>query len=205
MQSAAYPEAIQELMELLRGLPGVGRRSAERMALQLYAWETPKLEALAETLATLHERIGVCPECGAMSSGKDALCGICSSALRDGSQICVVEDFPQMRSIEAGGVYKGRYHLLGGTLAPLEGRLADSLAIEPLLKRIESGGVREVILALSPDVEGQATAIYLANLLKDKPVKISRPAQGLPAGSDLSYADPATIAVALNGRTDFGQ
>ena len=205
MNSAAYPEALQELMDLLRGLPGVGRRSAERMALQLYSWDPARLEALAETLGTLHERVGVCPECGGMSSGKEELCGICSSPLRDAAQICVVEDFPQIRSIEAGGVYKGRYHVLGGTLAQLEGRLADSLSIEPLLKRIAAGGVREVILALSPDVEGQATSIYLANLLKDKPVKISRPAQGLPAGSDLSYADPATIAVALNGRTDFGR
>ena len=142
MNSAAYPEALQELMDLLRGLPGVGRRSAERMALQLYSWDPARLEALAETLGTLHERVGVCPECGGMSSGKEELCGICSSPLRDAAQICVVEDFPQIRSIEAGGVYKGRYHVLGGTLAPLEGRLADSLSIEPLLKRIAAGGVR---------------------------------------------------------------
>ncbi len=205
MQNAAYPEAFQELMELLRGLPGVGRRSAERMALQLYTWEPERLHMLAETLETLHERTGICPECGGMSSGPGERCAICASPQRDATQICVVEDIPQMRSIEAGGVYRGKYHILGGTLAPLEGRLADSLSIDPLLKRIDAGNVREVILALGSDVEGQATAVFLANLLNSKPVKISRPAQGLPAGSDLSYADPATIAVALSGRIDFAR
>lgn len=203
MSFTAYPEALEELMELLRGLPGVGRRSAERMALHFYGWDNTRLQVLGETLATLKERVGVCPECGGMSSGKEEKCAICSSALRDPSVICIVEEFPQMRSIEAGGVFKGRYHVLGGRLAPLEGKLADSLSIEPLMRKVESGEVKEVILALSSDVEGQATAVYVAGLLKDKNVKISRLAQGLPAGSDLSYADPATVAAALSGRTQF--
>ena len=203
MASPAYPEALEELMELLRGLPGVGRRSAERMALQFYSWDETLLKILGETLLSLKERIGICPECGGMSSGKNEICPICSSPLRDPSVICVVEEFPQMRSIEAGGVFKGRYHVLGGRLAPLEGKLADSLSIEPLLRKVDNGTVKEVIFALSSDVEGQATAVYLAGLLKDRNIKISRLAQGLPAGSDLSYADPATVAAALSGRTSF--
>lgn len=203
MADTAYPEALEELMELLRGLPGVGKRSAERMALHFYGWEESRLKILGEALATLKERIGICPECGGMSSGKNELCAICSSSLRDPSVICVVEEFPQMRTIEAGGTFKGRYHVLGGRLAPLEGKLADSLSIEPLMRKVDRGEVREIIFALSSDVEGQATAVYLAGLLKDKNIKISRLAQGLPAGSDLSYADPATIAAALNGRTQF--
>ena len=203
MAFSAYPEALEELMELLRGRPGVGRRSAERMALHFYSWDESRLKILGETLSSLKDRIGVCPECGGMSPGKNVPCAICSSSLRDPSVICVVEDFPQMRSIEAGGVFKGRYHVLGGRLAPLEGKLADSLSIDPLMRKVDSGEVREVIFALSSDVEGQATAVYLAGLLKDKDIKISRLAQGLPAGSDLSYADPATVAAALSGRTSF--
>lgn len=203
--NAAYPEALSELMEYLRSLPGVGKRSAERMALALYDWDDEKLSAFAHLAGALKQRIGICPVCGGMSSAPGEKCGICSSPLRDPSLICVVEDFPHLRSIEAGGTFKGLYHILGGHLAPLEGKLADSLAVEPLLRRLESGTVREVILALSPDMEGQATAVYLAEILQKKNIRISRPAQGLPAGSDLSYADPATIAAALSGRIDFGK
>ena len=201
--NSAYPEALSEFMEFLRSLPGIGKRSAERMALAVYDWDDEKLSAFAQLAGTLKQRIGRCPECGGMSSAPGEKCAICSSPLRDPALICVVEDFPQLRSIEAGGTLKGRYHILGGHLAQLEGKLADSLAVEPLLRKVESGTVREVILALSPDMEGQATAVYLAGLLQGKNIKISRPAQGLPAGSDLSYADPATIAAALSGRTDF--
>ena len=201
--SGAYPEALTEFMEFLRSLPGIGKRSAERMALAVYEWDEEKLSAFAHLAGSLKQRIGRCPECGGMSSAPGEKCAICSSSLRDPSLICVVEDFPQLRSIEAGGTFKGHYHILGGHLAPLEGKLADSLTVDPLLRKVESGTVREVILALSPDMEGQATAVYLAGLLQGKNIKISRPAQGLPAGSDLSYADPATIAAALSGRTDF--
>lgn len=117
--------------------------------------------------------------------------------------VCVVEEATQIRSIEASGVFKGLYHVLGGRIAPLEGKGIESIDVDGLEKRIAGGGIREIILALSPDVEGQATAIYLANRLKFPELKISRLAQGLPAGSDLSYADPATIAAAVSGRTRF--
>ena len=195
-----YPETFLTLTELLRGLPGVGKRSAERMALQLYKWNDSKLAALSETLGELHEKIGTCPECGAMSSGMGEQCVVCSSLKRDRSQICVVEDFAQMRTMESGGTYKGLYHILGGKLAPLEGKNADSLSIPLLLKRISDGSVKEVILALCPDVEGRATEVYLSGVLKGKGVRITCLAQGLPAGADISYADPATISAALRGR-----
>lgn len=196
-----YPEAFQNLIELLRGLPGVGKRSAERMAMQLYKWNDSRLTALSSVLGELHERIGTCPECGAMSSGKNALCPICASPKRDRSTICVVEDFTQLRTIEAGGTYRGLYHILGGKLAPLEGRTAESLTIPALLKRISDGTVQEVILALCPDVEGRATEVYLTGILKERTeIRISRLAQGLPAGADISFADAATISAALNGR-----
>ncbi len=200
-----YPQALEELMELLRSLPGVGRRSAERMALSLYSWDGEKLDALSSNLHTLKQRVGKCPRCGNLSGddSEDGLCPICASPVRDASVVCVVEEAARIRNIESSGVFKGVYHVLGGRIAPLEGRGIDSIDADGLEKRIAEGTIREIILALSPDVEGQATAIYLARRLKERGVKISRLAQGLPAGSDLSYADPATIAAALSGRTSF--
>ena len=196
-----YPDAFLNLIELLRGLPGVGKRSAERMAMQMYKWNDSRLKALSSVLAELHEQIGTCPECGAMSSGKNVLCPICASPKRDRSIICVVEDFTQLRTIEAGGTYRGLYHILGGKLAPLEGRTAESLTIPALLKRLSDNTVKEVILALCPDVEGRATEVYLTGILKENAsVNISRLAQGLPAGADISFADAATISAALSGR-----
>ncbi len=199
-----YPAALRELMDHLKNLPGVGRRTAERMALSIFQWDEPRVASMAETLRTLHERVGRCQECGNLADddAPDGLCAICASPVRDRSSVCVVEEAPQIRVIEAAGVFRGVYHVLGGRIAPLEGKFAENLSIEPLIRRLDQGGVRELILALSPDVEGQATAVYLTNLLKDRKLRITRPARGLPAGSDLSYADPATIAIALDGRVE---
>ena len=200
-----YPEALDELMEFLRTLPGVGRRSAERMALAFYSWDEEKLAALGKNLAELKKRICKCRICGNMASGdnEEQLCRVCASPVRDRSILCVVEDSPQIRSIEASGVFRGVYHVLGGRIAPLEGKGVESIDLAGLERRLDEGEIKEVILALSPGVEGQATAIYIANALRERGVSISSPARGLPAGSDLSYADPATIAAALSGRTVF--
>lgn len=200
----SYPEALAELMELLKSLPGVGKRSAERMALALYKWDEEKLSAISENLRTLKERVRVCKQCGNLAGDShDGLCEICASPLRDPSSVCIVEEATQIRTIESCGMFKGHYHVLGGRIAPLEGKGVESIALEALEKRVEAGIIKEIILALSPDVEGQATALYIAKKLAGNGLKISRLAQGLPAGSDLSYADPATIAVALNGRITF--
>lgn len=201
-----YPQALEDLMELLRGLPGVGRRSAERMAMNLFSWDETRLKVFAEVVAGLKGRVGKCSICGNLADlrGEEkVLCPICASPARDPEVLCVVEDAPQIRSIEASGVFRGVYHVLGGRIAPLEGRGVDSISADALEKRLETGSFREIIFALSPDVEGQATAVYLVNRLKKYGLKTSRLAQGLPAGSDLSYADPATIAAALSGRTAF--
>ncbi len=204
MMNQKYPEAIEELMEFLRGVPGVGRRSAERMALAMFKWDEPKLEAMSETLRTLKSRVRTCVECGNLAGSENGgLCAICASVSRDPVSLCIVEEATQIRNIEASGVFKGHYHVLGGRIAPLEGKGIDSINIEGLEKRLDKGVIKEIIFALSPDVEGQATAVYIARRFVGRGLRISRLAQGLPAGSDLSYADPATIAAAMNGRTSF--
>lgn len=201
-----YPQTLEELMELLRTLPGVGRRSAERMAMHFFAWDETKLETFAAVIGDLRKKVGKCSICGNLAEVHEdgqVICPICADPGRDQEILCVVEDTPQIRSIEASGVFRGVYHVLGGRIAPLEGKGIEDITADALEKRLESGVFREIIFALSPDVEGQATAVYLANRFKRFGLKTSRLAQGLPAGSDLSYADPATIAAALSGRTAF--
>ena len=199
MPGHKYPQAIEEIIEILKTLPGVGRRSAERMAFSMLKWDTDKLDILGNRLKTLHEKIGSCPECGNLAASGE-LCNICAMHSRDRTLICVVEEASQVQNIESSSFFKGVYHVLGGKLSPLEGKNVKDLKLDELLERIKRHSARELILALSPDVEGQATAIYIADILKGYDLKITRLAQGLPAGSDISYADSATIAAALNGR-----
>jgi recombination protein RecR len=199
---ASYPEALETLMELLRGVPGVGKRSSERMALAMLRWDDGKLETLSDTLRDLKRRVTPCPDCGNLSS--DGLkCAVCSSPLRDPSSLCVVEEASEIRAMESSCGFRGLYHVLGGRLAPLEGKMPDSLNVERLERRLDSGEVKEIIFALSSGVEGQATAVYIANRLKGRGLKLSSLACGLPAGSDLTYADAATLSAALRGRTPF--
>ena len=199
MSSDRYPEALQSLIEALKSFPGVGNRSAERMAFAMLKWQREKLEVVGDLISGLPDSVVACGICGNIAS-KDAKCAYCSDASRNGSTICVVEEVTQISGIERGGFYRGLYHVLGGRLAPLEGKRAEDLNIDSLCARVDTGAVEEVILALGQDVEGRATAIYLADLLKFKNVKITRLASGIPVGADLSYADSATIAAALNGR-----
>ncbi len=194
-----YPESFQNLINLLKTLPGVGRRTAERMAFSMLKWPPGKLLEFGTAVCELRKQTTFCPQCGNLSSA-DAVCGICASPARDRTIICAVEEASQIHSIEQSGLFKGVYHVIGGKLSPLEGKGAGELNILNLLKRIEEGHVKEVILALSHDVEGQATSIYIAEEIKRKSVHVTRLAQGLPAGSDISYADSATIAAALHGR-----
>lgn len=195
-----YPEIIEDVIEMLKSFPGVGARGAERMLLAMLKWPEGKLVHMAELLRSLPERVTFCPECGNLASDGNA-CDICLSHSRNLALICVVENFSQIISLEKSGYFKGVYHVLGGKIAPLAGQAADKLKIAELITRINKHQVTEVILALSSDIEGQATAIYLAQILQPHNVKVSRLAQGLPAGSDLAYADAATLTVAINNRT----
>ncbi len=194
-----YPSAFQELANLLKTLPGIGKRSAERMVFSMLKWPPEKLALLGAAVSDLHEKVTLCPECGNLSSDA-APCGICMNSSRDKTLICVVEDASQIYNIENSGLFKGVYHVIGGKLSPLEGKGIKDINIQTLVKRIESNAVKEVILAFSSDVEGQATSIYIGEELKRKNVSVTRLAHGLPAGSDISYADSATIAAALHGR-----
>lgn len=194
-----YPIAFQELANLLKALPGIGRRSAERMVFTMLKWPPEKLALLGMAVLELQKRITLCPECGNLSSN-GALCGVCMNQSRDKTIICVVEEASQIYNIENSGLFKGVYHVIGGKLSPLEGKGIKDTSIQALIKRIEADAVTEVILAFSSDVEGQATSIYIGEELKRKNVSVTRLAHGLPAGSDISYADSATIAAALHGR-----
>lgn len=196
-----YPEAMEGLIAALKQLPGIGRRGAERLALSLLEWEPEKLEFLGRLLATLPETVGRCPVCGALADA-GRLCAVCDHPRRDAGLVCVVETMAQMMAIESSGTYSGRYHVLGGRISPMDAENGEGLNLPALLERAKSGEVREVILALSSDVEGRATAIYIAGLLREMPVKVSQPALGLPAGANLSFADGATITAALTGRIE---
>jgi len=197
MANSYYPKELDELISTLKELPGIGQRGAERMAFCMLKWPEDKLNFLGEKISSLQEKIKKCIVCGNLCE-KD-LCSICSNPGRDISVICILEDYTQIPPIEKSG-FKGIYHILGGKLSPLENKGVETLSLEPLLSRINSDKPAEIILALSQDVEGQATTIYIAGLLKDKNIKITTLARGIPAGADISYANSATIAAAIDGR-----
>ncbi len=194
-----YPQAVIELIEVLRRLPGIGKRSAERMALALLKFPAEELKSFGETIGGLPGRVGNCPVCGNLTDA-DELCSICQSPRRDESVICVVEDFTRIGAIEKSGAFNGLYHVLGGRISPLDEEYEDTLRIAQLEKRLADGKVKELILALGGDIESRATSLYLAKKFADKVEKITKLAQGLPAGADLSYADSATISAALSNR-----
>ena len=199
--SSGYPEAVEALIGELKQLPGVGRRGAERMALSLLDRSAAELEALGNLIGSLPRTVGRCPRCGAFSEA-ESLCRICSGSDRDTGLLCVVENMPQLFAVEASGHYRGRYLVLGGKISPLDSENGEGLNVAGLCRILEEENIREVILALSSDVEGRATAVFLAEILAKYQVKVSRPALGLPAGANLSFADGATIGAALRGRTD---
>lgn len=200
MTEAYYPEAIKALMDYFRRLPGIGRRGAERLVSAMLEWPPEETAALGRSLCDLHTRIGQCPLCGSWSEHGD-VCRICADPRRDESILCVVETMAQLVAVESSAKYFGQYLVLGGRISPLDDETGEGLNLKSLRELAASGDISEVILALSSDVEGRATAVFLSELLSEFPVKVTRPALGLPAGANLSYADAATIGAALAGRT----
>jgi len=194
------PEPITSLVAALGKLPGIGPRSAERLALHLAQTETQAVRELADALINAREKIRACSICGALTESDP--CALCADDRRDGASICVVERPVDIFSLEKAGVFHGKYHVLGGKISPLNGVEPEDLRIAALEARL-GAGVKEIILALSTDVEGDATSFYLAKRLAGKGAKISRLAYGLPAGSGLEFADEITLGRALEGRRDL--
>jgi recombination protein RecR len=196
----ALPAPIIALTEALSRLPGIGPRSAERLALHLAQSDANEVRHLAQTLTETRERIHICSICGALTEAEP--CAICSDSRRDSSMICLVEHPVDVFTMEKAGTFRGKYHVLGGKISPLNGVGPDDLRIAQLEERL-GRGVTEIILALSTDVEGDATGFYLAKRLAGKGAKISRIAYGLPAGSGLEFADEVTLNRALEGRREL--
>jgi recombination protein RecR len=195
---ASYPPAFLSLVENLSRLPGVGAKSAQRLAFHLLKSDPSMAVNLGRDLGALHSKVRLCSRCSYLASTD--LCAFCSDPRRDDSLLCVVEDPRDVDVIEATSEYRGRYHVLLGVLSPLEGIGPEALKIRELLARTE--GVQEVILALDPDVEGDATSLYLSRLLRPLGLKVTRLASGLPQGSELEYADQVTVARALAARRE---
>jgi len=200
--SSSYPEAVEKLIAGLRRLPGVGARTAERLALSMLRWESEVIRDFGRLISALPDRVGECRACGNLAEGDQ--CPVCLDVTRDRTVICVVESAEQVPVLERSGCYRGLYHVLGGRIAPLDGIGPDDLRITELRARLENSEVRELILATASDMEGEATASYLSRELRRPGLTISRIATGIPVGADLSYADPATLTTAFNGRRPFG-
>jgi recombination protein RecR len=198
---SALPESITALTAALGRLPGIGPRSAERIALHLVQADAPAVRQLAQVILDARERIRLCSICGALTEMDP--CAICSDARRDSSILCVVERPTDILSLEKANSFRGKYHVLGGKLSPLDGVEPADLRIGQLEARLTREPVQEVILALPTDVEGDATSFYLAKQLSARGVKVTRIAHGLPAGSGLDFADELTLTRALEGRREI--
>lgn len=190
---------LDNLVSALSKLPGIGPKTATRLALFIIKMKDEEVKELARAISSAKESIKVCKICGNYSD--EEVCDICSNPQRDKETICVVADSRDILAIESTREYKGLYHVLGGVLSPIDGIGPEQLRIKELLNRL--GGVKEVILALSPTVEGEATMIYLANLIKPLGVKVTRIAPGIPVGGELDYADPSTLIKSLEGRREI--
>lgn len=196
--SGMYEGAIQDLIDALGRLPGIGPKSAQRIAFHILQTDSEVAASLVDAIRTVKERVKFCTECGNVS--EEAQCRICRDPRRDSTSICVVEESKDVIAIERTREFRGKYHVLGGAISPIDGIGPEQLRIRELLARLTDSAVVEVILATDPNLEGEATATYLARLLKPLKLKVSRLASGLPVGGDLEYADEVTLGRAFEGR-----
>jgi recombination protein RecR len=197
-----YPEPVARLIEALQRLPGIGPKTAQRLTFFLLKRPLEEVRDLSESLMAVKERIVSCRNCFNVTD--EDPCRICADPRRDGRLLCVVEEPNDLLAMERTGEFRGQYHVLLGALSPLDGIGPDDIKVRELLARLEGGGISEVILATNPNVEGEATALYLAKLLRPLGVRVTRIARGLPVGGDLEYADQVTLSKALEGRREIG-
>jgi recombination protein RecR len=203
-----YAAAVQDLIDELGRLPGIGPKSAQRIAFHLLKLSPEDAGRLARSITIVKERVSWCRRCYNIAEsdpgadGETVECEICQDARRDTSVLCVVEEPRDVVAIEKTREYRGRYHVLQGAISPIDGIGPDRLRVRELLARLDPEGIKEVILCTNPNIEGDATALYLASLLKDLPIKVTRIASGLPVGGDLEYADELTLGRALEGRRE---
>lgn len=197
------PEPIQKLINAFERLPGIGPKSASRLAFYLLRAPEDVSQDLSEALNGLKDKIAFCEECFNITEAGRTRCEICENPRRDGALICVVEEALDVLALERTGAYNGKYHVLHGVLSPIEGIGPDDIKVKPLIERVARGGVKEVILATNPSMEGDATALYLQGQLTPYGVQVTRLARGLPVGGDLEYADQNTLLKALSGRQEM--
>jgi len=196
-----FPPPVERLIKELRKLPGVGEKTAARYAFHILRSPPEYARSLAETLVEVKNRIRECPVCFQLSELEP--CEICASQKRNHEIVCVVENQAGLMAVEKSHCFFGRYHILGGKLSPMDGQGPEKLKLRELIDRVKAGGIKEVIIATNPDVEGEATAVLLKKQLSPFGIKITRIAQGIPVGGDLEYSDPLTLTRAMKGRTDF--
>ncbi len=199
--SASDMESIEKLIASFNRLPGIGIKSAQRLAYHVISMPDEDVNALADALIEAKQRVHFCPVCGSYT--EDEICEICASPKRSSETLCVVKDARDVSFMERMREYNGRYHVLGGVLSPMDGIGPDKLRIAQLVERIKAEGVREVILATNPDVEGEATASYIAKLLRGMPVRVTRIAHGIPIGGNLEFIDEMTLFKAMQNRRDM--
>ncbi len=198
------PESIQKLINALERLPGIGPKSASRLAFFLLRAPDDVAQGLAESLNGLKDKVAFCQDCFNITEAGRTRCEVCEDPKRDASLICVVEEALDVVALERVGAYNGKYHVLHGVLSPIEGVGPGDIKVKPLVERVARGGIREVILATNPSMEGDATALYLQQQLRPYGVQVTRLARGLPVGGDLEYADQNTLLRALSGRQAMG-
>jgi recombination protein RecR len=192
---------LERVIKELCKLPSIGRKTAQRLALHLLKAPEEEAAALAQAVRELHDKVRLCRDCFNFSD--DELCPICSDARRDRTVLCVVEEATNLMAVERSSAFRGLYHVIGGALSPLKNIGPDQLRLRELMQRIQNGEFKEIILATNPNVEGEATAVYLTRLLRPLGLRVTRLAQGLPAGGDLEFTDDLTLRRALEGRRDY--